>query len=649
MTAASPNPYPVPGVVLVGFVSLVGLASSLNQTAVADLVSLANPSPTSGGRFGDAVASIGDIDGDGYNDMLVGAPLESPVGMGASGRARIFSGKTLALIRTHTSPTPTSGGNFGHAVIAFPDLNADGVQEYGVGAPGEQGQLGRFHLFSGANGSPIYSVVGTGPRTFEALSLVPDCTGDGLPEFVAGVFGNFNPLPIEVREARNGALWRTLVDPAPQQLNQYGIAVAGIDDVTGDGLGDVIVGAPRAEPPGAGSPTPENAGRGYVFNGATGALHLTLLSNIQSIDGLFGSSFAGLGDLDGDGRAEIAVGAPFETASTGGDGRVHIHSGATGAWIRTILTADPAPFSLTSGEFGAALANAGDIDGDGFDDLAIGAPEEVPSPGETGRVYLFSAKTGALIEYHDAPGATAKEFGLALDAGRDLNGDGLNDLVIGAPTTLNQAGVADGRAYALRRVPGDVCSASRPPLVVGEGEHRFTTVGAANDFPNAAVCGPAGALTSDVFFEFTANCTGRMTIATCGPRGATVDFDSTIVVYGGCTFDEDAPEWCTATNPIACSLSSPGCPLGTSTLELDVTEGSCYRIRVGGMVQGSGTLRIDCQATCLGDLDIDGVVGQADLAILLGSWGTPGPGDLDGNDQVNQADLAILLGAWGDC
>jgi hypothetical protein len=314
-----------------------------------------------------------------------------------------------------------------------------------------------------------------------------------------------------------------------------------------------------------------------------------------------------------------------------------------------MLTSDPAPFSQTSGEFGATLANAGDIDGDGFDDIAIGAPEEVPSPGETGRIYLYAAKTGALIEFHDAPGSTAKEFGFSLDAGRDLNGDGLSDLVIGSPTTLSDAGVAAGRAFALRRVPGDLCSASRPPLVVGDGVHRFTTVGAGNDFPNAAVCGPAGALTSDIFFQYTANCNGRLTIATCGPRGATVDFDSTIVVYAGCTYDEDAPEWCTSTNPIACSLSSPGCPLGTSTLELETTVGSCYRIRVGGTVQGSGTILIDCQTTCTGDLDIDGVVGQADLAILLGSWGTAGPGDLDGNDQVNQADLAILLGAWGEC
>jgi hypothetical protein len=213
---------------------LIGLASLLAPTASADLVSLANPSPTNGGRFGDAVACIGDINGDGYGDILVGAPLESLGGTNGSGRARIFSGKTLSLLRTHTSPTPVSGGNFGHAVIAFPDLNADGIEDYGVGAPGEQGQLGRFHLFSGSNGAPIYSVIGTGPRTFESLSVVPDCTGDGLPEFVAGVFGNFNPLPIEVREARNGALWRTLSDPSPQQINQYGVAVAGIGDVTGD-------------------------------------------------------------------------------------------------------------------------------------------------------------------------------------------------------------------------------------------------------------------------------------------------------------------------------------------------------------------------------------------------------------------------------
>ncbi len=613
--------------------------------ASADIVSLESTGPIVGGKHGSAVACIGDVNGDGYNDVLVGAPMEKVGTAVNAGRSTIYSGRTGAAIRTHSSPTFIASGNFGQSVVGFPDINGDGVADYAIGAPGEATSHGRLHVFSGATGAQIYAVDGISIFNFTRIALVPDCTGDGLPEFVSGSVGQTTSPLVEVREAKNGALWKSLADPTPQSVNFFGVTVAGVPDVTGDGLGDVIVGAERAEPR---TPrgTPNDAGRVYVFNGATGALWSTLVSPDQMDSGHFGRGIAGLSDIDGDGRGDIAAGAPFESAANGFDGRVHIYSGATGAWIRTLLSGDPAPYPFTSGEFGGTIAACGDLDGDGIGDLVVGAPEEVPSTGETGRVYAFSGATGALLASHEAPGSSAKRFGHAVDASRDVNGDGKPDIVVGAPDSTSGAAGAIGRAYLIRIVPGDGCAQDAPPVPVTDGTHPFTTVGGSNDFPPAELCGSDSQIfVADAFFEYVASCTGTLTVSTCG----TADFDTTIAIYAGCGYLGGAIPSCDPSALVACNDDSPECGGLTSKVSLPTAAGDCYRIRIGGSTQGSGTFTVSCAAACPADLDGNGSVGASDLAVLLGAWGQGGPADLDGNGTVGASDLAFLLGAWGGC
>jgi hypothetical protein len=622
---------------------IVVLLSLSGAVAHADTITLASSNPLPGGRFGDAVACIGDVNADGYNDVIVGAPVESTPGASGAGRARIFSGRTGLAIRTHVSPTPIASGNFGQCVIGFPDLNGDGVEDYGIGAPGEASQLGRFYLYSGASGTVLYNVSGLAPRTFTSIALVPDCTGDGLPEMVAGVFGNLTSTPVEVREARNGVLWKSLVDPTRQNLSLFGTTVGGVPDVTGDGRGDVLVGAERQNASRGG---PVEAGRAYLYDGATGALWATLTSHDPSTSGHFGQALVGLPDIDGDGRGDVAVGAPIESAANGFDGRVHLHSGATGSWIRTILSADPAPSPLTSGEFGFAISACGDLDGDGITDIVVGAPEEVPASGKTGRAYAYSSANGGLIAIFDSPGSLVKRFGHAIDASRDVNGDGSPDVVVGAPDAASGAAGATGFAYLYRLVPGDGCTVDAPPIPITDGEHPFTTVGGGNDFPPATLCGSeAQFFAADVFFEYTSSCTGTLTIGTCG----TADFNTVIALYEGCGYFGGAIPTCDPEHLIACNDNGQGCPGLTSSLSVPTVAGTCYRVRIGGATQGSGTFSVQCAAACPADLDHDGTVGAPDLALLLGAWGAGGPADLDGSGTVGSADLAILLGAWGGC
>ena len=614
--------------------------------AHADTLTLISTNPAIGGRFGDATALIGDINADGYNDVLVGGPLETPAGLPTgAGRAIVFSGRTGAVLRNQTSPNAANGGNFGQCAIGFPDLNGDGVADYAIGAPGEGG-FGRLHVYSGATGVELYSVLGNSPKTYMTVAMVPDCTGDGLPEFVGGVFGNASSLPTEVREAKNGVLWKSGVDPAPQPLNLFGKSVGGVPDVTGDGRGDILVAAERAEPNDAGAPTPTDAGRVYVYDGVTGALWATLFSHDQSDQGHFGQSVAGIPDIDGDGRGEIVVGAPYESSANGFDGRVHIHSGASGAWIRTVLSSDPAPYPFTSGEFGMVVRGTPDLDGDGKWDIVVGAPEEVISASKKGRAYAYSSATGLLIRLFESPQTLSTRFGHALDASRDVNGDGSPDVVVGAPESGFGTIGPVGYACLYRLVPGDGCSAGAPPVPVGDGTHPFTTVGAAADFPAAPLCGgDAQILGADVFFQYVASCTGTVTVTTCG----TANFDTTIAIYAGCGYGRGANGPCDSGALIACNADDPACPNKTSTVTFPANAGDCFRIRIGGPGGGSGLFTVSCQSSCPADLNGDGKINAADLAILLGSWGSAGPGDLDGSGAVGAPDIAILLGAWGDC
>jgi outer membrane protein assembly factor BamB len=158
-----------------------------------------------------------------------------------------------------------------------------------------------------------------------------------------------------------------------------GAAVAA-GDVDGDGKADVAFGC-------AGETVGGHVGQGrvYVFSGATGVLLFTLTTPNPQTNADFGSSVA-IADTNGDGHADIIVGAPGE-----GAGRVYVFSGATGTVLRTLTS----PNAETNGNFGISVS-AGDVDADGKADVIVGASfETVTSTIRQGRVYAFSGATGS--------------------------------------------------------------------------------------------------------------------------------------------------------------------------------------------------------------------------------------------------------------
>lgn len=192
--------------------------------------------------------------------------------------------------------------------------------------------------------------------------------------------------------------------------------------------------------------------------------------------------------------------------------------------------------------------------------------------------------------------------------------------------------------------PGD---SSSDPSDLGDlvGPVVFGTTNATTDGPPHAACLSAAddQIHNDIWFSWTAPCTGSLTVDTCGAA----DFDTRVAVYDGCTAGPSDG------NLLGCNDDAAGCPGFTSALSVPVSAGQCYLIRVGGYNGGSGTgvLTIACAGSCPGDIDGDGMVGIVDFLLLLGAWGPCAgcPEDLDQDGMVGIVDFLGLLGAWGPC
>lgn len=374
------------------------LAATATTWAGSDTMELRSPAPKSNGHFGVGISSVPDIDGDGRRDLVVGAWQENP---GSSprgaGRAYLYSssGELRSIL---VSPHEETGGSFGTVVSGVPDTDDDGFGDVIIGAPRED---------------PGDSAIDSG---------------------VAYVFSG-----------ANGALRLTLRSPNPEIGGNFGIAVAGIADLNGDGSGDLVVGAYREDP----DDSPIDAGRAYIFSGRDGSLLAILRSPSEQTRGRFGLSISRLSDLDGDGRADILVGAPHEHSEDGPAeaGRAHVFSGRTGSLIQTLSS----PVPQARGLFGFAVSDLADVNGDGADDYLIGAQRESSLEGHlsAGRVHVYSGSTHQVLATLQSPSPQAGGmFGVSVRGVPDMDGDGAGEILVGAVGEGASAGLpGSGRVH----------------------------------------------------------------------------------------------------------------------------------------------------------------------------------------------------------
>ncbi|MEO0858151.1 MAG: hypothetical protein AAFY55_14995 [Bacteroidota bacterium] len=247
--------------------------------------------------YGLGVGSIGDINGDGTPDFMIGARGECPNGVPNAGRAYVYSGAEGRLLYTLESPDPQDEGFFGEFLAGVGDLSNDGVPDIVVGATIEDAvgtpDAGRVHIFSGASGRLIRTLVSPSPRTpgrfGNALDDAGDINGDGVTDVLIGARSERRAY---IFSGADGAVLRTY--GADLTTAFLGKDATTIGDLSGDGIQDHAIGD-------------LSANRVYLFSGADGALLTTLEAPVS---GQFGSRIEDVGDLNGDRVPDLLVGAP---------------------------------------------------------------------------------------------------------------------------------------------------------------------------------------------------------------------------------------------------------------------------------------------------------------------------------------------------
>jgi hypothetical protein len=394
-----------------------------------------------GDRLGHAVARVGDIDGDTIPDWVAGAPYSDQSGS-MSGSVVAYSGLTGNELYEFIGD---SGQDFFGYSVAGGDVNGDGAADVIVGAYANDAtgvDAGTVYVFSGLDGGLLWSRSGdaAGDNLGFAVAFVPDVDGDGLGEVLAGAWtadsGAFNDGEALLLDGSDGTLLQTWNGESAYDF--FGASVAGLTDVDGDGFGDVLIGAFGNDVGGSG------AGAAYVYSGASGVLLYTWRGD-NSGD-RFGTVVGAAGDVDGDGKSDLFVGAPGSDFGGQNAGLARVYSGATGLAQFTFVGA------AAGDNFGSSLAGGLDVTEDGIPDLFVGSPAADPNGASSGQVRVFSGADGSLFATIDGQVAGAR-FGASLAGGGDVNSDGVDELLVGAWGENLGTGAYSGAMHVLTFVP----------------------------------------------------------------------------------------------------------------------------------------------------------------------------------------------------
>lgn len=316
--------------------------------------------------------------------------------------------------------TLRGSGGFGSAISIVRDVNGDGGDDILVGDPSDSGHA---LLISGLTGDTIWDFVGegTGDQLGKAVAAAEDIDGDDVADLLIGAPFNdeagSESGKVYLYSGATGVLIRSWVGRRIGE--QFGRDLSGAGLVDADGVTDVIVGAPANDSLAAGG------GAAYVFSGVNGRLIRSFASAIQ--DDSLGYAVAGMGDLDGDLHSDLAVGIPWNDDTGLNAGTVVVYSGANGDELFSLHG------SVASATFGSAITNAGDINANGYPDLLIGAPEYSDSLiSWFGKAFVYDGLGGGLIYEVPYIYSPASNFGCSVSGAGDLNSDGYNDIVVGS-------------------------------------------------------------------------------------------------------------------------------------------------------------------------------------------------------------------------
>ncbi|RYF90698.1 MAG: hypothetical protein EON95_16460, partial [Caulobacteraceae bacterium] len=443
-------------------------------------------------RAGFSVASAGDVNGDGIGDLIIGAPYDNAPGF-YTGAAYVVFGKDTADDGAFAANVnlfaldPASGFQIsgaasvdqsGWSVDGAGDINGDGFDDVIIGAwlasPNGTQSGASYVVFgsdagfgSGINlasldGNNGFQIRGAaaGDRSGDSVSSAGDVNGDGFDDLIVGawradadyynsgasyvVFGDASFGAAIELSALDGSNGFRIGGARPGDFSGCSVASAG--DVNGDGVDDLIIGAYGATRSGG-----SFAGASFVVFGSDEGFDDKLdLATLNGANGFringpaayefTGFSVAGAGDINGDGLADLIIGAPYANGEAGATYVVFGSGVAFAATIELSALNGTNGFKI-AGESGGdrsgwSVSAAGDVNGDGIDDLLVGAPQASPNGSFSGASYIIFGQVEPVIET-----GTAGNDSYVGDAGQDvLSGAGGNDVLSG----LNGNDVLDG-------------------------------------------------------------------------------------------------------------------------------------------------------------------------------------------------------------
>ena len=410
------------------------------------------------GQMGYAVATAGDVNFDGYSDVIVGAPTATRT-ENREGLAYVYYGPSLFDSTRAVLGAGFPAARFGASVSTAGAVANSSYLGVIVGAPGHDApnDNGAAYVFygnaSGFQAGPVFSVVGDQQigHLGQSVSTAGDVNGDGFADIVIGWDNYSNGQASEGAALGwygapsglgSGALanadWKIESNVESGALGRS-IALAG--DVNGDGLSDVVVGAPGYVN------GQSQEGAASIYLGGFDRIDTTptwIQTGTQGGERL-GEDVAGVGDLNADGRADIAVGSKSYNNGLASQGLVSVYYGGSGGPAST--PSWQATGDIFFAQLGASI-DGGDFNGDGFDDLVVGAPgiEAAQNP-IAGRVYVWYGSVSGLAggplttvasaSWSAESGVDEIQFGASVCSAGDINGDGYCDLVVGAPYYSN--------------------------------------------------------------------------------------------------------------------------------------------------------------------------------------------------------------------